>query len=176
MNTPTTLYTTILHSPLGLLYAVADDHALIYFGFEPFQSIAAQKPLFRSLIKKKPLLEQKNHILTLLEQELALYFKHPRITFTVPVRFVGSPFQQAVWHALKTIPYGKTQSYKEQAELIGKPSAYRAVGNANSANNIVIVVPCHRVIASDGSLGGYAGGLTYKELLLKHEMNHTQPL
>lgn len=182
-------YTTTPQSPLGPLYAVADNAALLYLGFEPFQSAAAQKSLFRSLIKNPTsptqstlkfsqtkatswhsiLQEQKNDVLLLLERELALFFNHQLTTFTVPIKLIGSPFQQAAWQVLTTIPYGQTLSYTQQAALLGKPRAYRAVGNANGANNMVIVVPCHRVIGADGGLGGYTGGLEYKSLLLKHE-------
>jgi O-6-methylguanine DNA methyltransferase len=88
----------------------------------------------------------------------------------VPVRFDrGTPFQQEVWNALRTIPVGETISYAELARRVGRPGAFRAVGAANGQNPVGVVVPCHRVIASDGSLGGYAGGLDRKRWLLAHE-------
>lgn len=88
---------------------------------------------------------------------------------TVPVKTGGTPFQQSVWTFLRTIPAGHTRSYQEQARAIGRGSAVRAVAGANGANPVGIVVPCHRVIGSDGSLTGYAGGIERKRWLLRHE-------
>lgn len=88
---------------------------------------------------------------------------------TIPVAPKGTSFQQQVWTALRTIPIGQTRSYRQIASAIGRPSAVRAVGAANGQNPIAVVVPCHRVIASDGTLCGYGGGLWRKEWLLKHE-------
>ncbi|MHB8232878.1 MAG: methylated-DNA--[protein]-cysteine S-methyltransferase [bacterium] len=87
----------------------------------------------------------------------------------IPVKTGGTPFQQEVWSALRSIPFGGTKSYKIQAAGIGKPSAIRAVALANASNPIGIVIPCHRIIGSDGSLTGYAGGLKRKRWLLEHE-------
>jgi len=88
----------------------------------------------------------------------------------VPVRFDrGTPFQQQVWHTLRTIPVGQTISYAELARRVGRPTGFRAVGSANGRNPIAVVVPCHRVIAADGTLGGYSGGLENKRWLLAHE-------
>lgn len=87
----------------------------------------------------------------------------------LPVARIGTPFQQAAWAALRTIPAGQTRSYGQQAALMGKPAATRAVGLANGANPIGIVVPCHRVIGSNGRLTGYAGGMDRKAWLLRHE-------
>ena len=88
----------------------------------------------------------------------------------IPVRFdTGTPFQQEVWHALRTIPVGETISYAELAHRVGRPTGFRAVGSANGRNPIAVVVPCHRVIAADGTLGGYSGGLDNKRWLLAHE-------
>lgn len=101
--------------------------------------------------------------------ELDQYFSGRCAAFTVPLHLVGTPFQQEVWHALLTIPFGHTASYGEIAHLLGRPSAARAVGGAVHRNPISIIVPCHRIIGSDGSLTGYAGGLHRKEWLLAHE-------
>lgn len=88
----------------------------------------------------------------------------------VEVRFdEGTPFQHEVWHALRTIPVGETISYAELARRVGRPTGFRAVGGANGRNPIAVVVPCHRVIAADGGLGGYSGGLDHKRWLLAHE-------
>lgn len=102
-------------------------------------------------------------------QELDEYFQGKRKTFDIPLRTHGTPFQEKVWAALRAIPYGEVRSYKEVAEAIGHPKAYRAVGMANNANPIFIIVPCHRVIGSDGSLTGYGGGLPMKKALLSLE-------
>ena len=101
--------------------------------------------------------------------ELEQYFAGSLRDFTVPIKLHGTPFQLAVWQELLKIPYGETRSYKDIALAIGKPKATRAVGGANHNNPISIIVPCHRVIASDGSLGGYGGGLDIKQWLLELE-------
>lgn len=104
-----------------------------------------------------------------LQQELDDYFAGRLTVFQTPLDPVGTPFQQQVWRALQAIPYGETRSYKAQAEFIGKPKAVRAVAAANGQNKISILIPCHRVIGSDGSLVGYAGGLARKRALLTLE-------
>jgi methylated-DNA-[protein]-cysteine S-methyltransferase len=97
------------------------------------------------------------------------YLAGKRKQFTVPIMLHGTEFQLAVWKALQSIPYGETRSYKEIAALIGRPKAVRAVGMANNRNPVSIIVPCHRVIGSDGSLTGYGGGLPLKQYLLELE-------
>lgn len=102
-------------------------------------------------------------------RELDDYFAGKRTRFTVPTAAHGTPFQQRVWAALRKIPYGATRTYGEQAEAIGSPRASRAVGLANGRNPIAIIVPCHRVIGSNGSLTGFGGGLHRKKFLLDLE-------
>lgn len=104
--------------------------------------------------------------------QLDEYFKGERLEFSVPFIREGTAFQQSVWQALTTVPYGKTASYKEIAILVGNEKAVRAVGTTNSKNLISIIVPCHRIIGANGKLTGYAGGLWRKEWLLEHEQNH----
>jgi O-6-methylguanine DNA methyltransferase len=104
-------------------------------------------------------------------RELQEYAEGRRKKFTVPLDLVGTPFQQKVWQALCEIPYGETRSYQQIARRVGNPKASRAVGMANHYNPVAIVVPCHRVIASDGSLGGYAGGLEMKRQMLRLEQS-----
>jgi len=101
--------------------------------------------------------------------ELVDYFTGQRQIFGVPLDLVGTPFQLAAWQALLAIPYGRTRSYAEQARAIGRPTATRAVAAANGQNKVSIVVPCHRVIGSDGSLTGFGGGLPRKQALLALE-------
>ncbi len=101
--------------------------------------------------------------------QLDEYFSGSRKDFTVKLKLRGTPFQIDVWNALRKIPYGETRTYKEIATQIGRPQAFRAVGQAIHNNPIAIVVPCHRVIGSDGSLTGFAGGLELKKRLLELE-------
>ncbi len=104
-----------------------------------------------------------------IQKQLTEYENGKRKVFELPLHLIGTDFQKQVWNALLEIPYGETRSYQEIAIRIGKPKALRAVGGACNRNPIGIIVPCHRVIGKNGSLTGYAGGLSYKELLLKHE-------
>jgi methylated-DNA-[protein]-cysteine S-methyltransferase len=101
--------------------------------------------------------------------QIAEYFAGDRREFDLPLAPQGSDFQQRVWETLRSIPYGETCTYRELAESIGRPGAFRAVGRANATNPISVIVPCHRVIGSDGSLTGYGGGLPVKEALLSLE-------
>ncbi|MZP30696.1 methylated-DNA--[protein]-cysteine S-methyltransferase [Heliobacterium undosum] len=102
-------------------------------------------------------------------QQLDEYFQGARQSFSLALALQGTAFQRRVWEALAAIPFGETRSYREIAEAIGNPKAVRAVGGANHNNPVGIIVPCHRVIGSDGSLTGYGGGLWRKEWLLNHE-------
>ena len=104
-----------------------------------------------------------------LKQEISEYYSGERCEFTVPLGASGTPWQRKVWEALRRIPFGETRSYSQVADMIGSPGAARAVGGANGCNRVPLVVPCHRVIAADGSLGGFSGGLHLKERLLEHE-------
>lgn len=104
-----------------------------------------------------------------LGSQLQRYFSGQLRQFDMPLDLVGTPFQQSVWHALLQIPYGKTWSYAEEAAYIGRPTAVRAVAAANGNNKVSLVVPCHRVIGSNGKLTGYGGGLPRKEWLLDLE-------
>ena len=104
-----------------------------------------------------------------IRRELGEYFAGTRRTFETPLATPGSEFQRAVWAELRTIPFGTTRSYAAQARAIGRPAAVRAVARANGDNRIAIVIPCHRVIGSDGQLTGYGGGLWRKQRLLDHE-------
>jgi methylated-DNA-[protein]-cysteine S-methyltransferase len=107
--------------------------------------------------------------------QLDEYFRGKRKTFTVKLQIQGTEFQKKVWKQLMKIPYAKTISYKDVAQAIGDEKAVRAVGGANGRNPVGIIVPCHRVIAHDGTLGGYGGGLWRKEWLLKHERKSEHP-
>jgi AraC family transcriptional regulator of adaptative response/methylated-DNA-[protein]-cysteine methyltransferase len=104
-----------------------------------------------------------------LRKQLAEYFDGSRKVFTIPLSTPGTPFQQAVWKELINIPFGTTRSYMEQSIALRKPESIRAVANANGMNRVSIIIPCHRVIGTDGSLTGYGGGLKRKRWLLDHE-------
>lgn len=155
-------YTTF-NSPLGKMTIQANDDGLMGAWFE------TQTTQPQDLGKKDP----KHPILILTINQLQEYFSHRREMFQLPLAAKGTEFQQQVWQALKTIPYGETWSYQQLAEAIGNPKAVRAVGLANGKNPISVIVPCHRVIGKQGKLTGYAGGLDRKAALLKLE--HWEP-
>jgi methylated-DNA-[protein]-cysteine S-methyltransferase len=108
-------------------------------------------------------------LLLQLEKELGEYFIGNRTSFNLPINPKGTPFQKSVWETLCTIPYAETISYATEAKLFGNPKAIRAVASANGRNPIAILIPCHRVIATGGGLGGYSGGIEKKEFLLQLE-------
>jgi AraC family transcriptional regulator of adaptative response/methylated-DNA-[protein]-cysteine methyltransferase len=111
-----------------------------------------------------------------LAEELERYFAGKLQEFTVPLIYPGTEFQVACWDYLRTIPYGATRSYADEARAVGKPSATRAVGSANGDNRIAVVIPCHRIVGSDGRLSGYGGGLWRKRFLLDLELKHRDDL
>lgn len=113
--------------------------------------------------------DAKHPLIVRAKKELKEYFSGNRKKFTLPLDPEGTPFQKNCWKVLRAIPYGATISYYEEAKRLGSPRAMRAVGYANGSNPIPIIVPCHRVIAKDGGLGGYAGGVRKKKLLLALE-------
>lgn len=116
---------------------------------------------------------QTTELLSMATIQLDEYFQGKRTIFSLPFKLTGTPFQLAVWKELQNIPYGQTTSYKEIAQKINKPKACRAVGMANNKNPLPIIIPCHRVIGSNGKLIGYAGGLKLKNYLLELEKSHT---
>ncbi|HTY94851.1 MAG TPA: methylated-DNA--[protein]-cysteine S-methyltransferase [Steroidobacteraceae bacterium] len=150
-----------MDSPVGRLTLVGGDAGLaaLLFGNDR----ASRRP-FGEMTE-----EVRYPVLVKAQRELEEYFTGRRRTFTVKLDATGTDFQQLVWDALRTIPYGQTRSYGQIAEQIGRRTAVRAVGAANHANPIAIIVPCHRVIGSNGKLTGYAGGLHIKARLLALE-------
>jgi len=108
-----------------------------------------------------------------LARQMEEYFQGIRTSFDIPYALRGTPFQKSVWAALCQIPYGQTRSYRDIAQAVGNPRAYRAVGMANHRNPVMLLVPCHRVIGADGSLGGYAGGIALKQFFLDLEKSHS---
>ncbi|MGB0373125.1 MAG: methylated-DNA--[protein]-cysteine S-methyltransferase [Opitutales bacterium] len=115
--------------------------------------------------------ETDSQIIEETKKQLEEYLNKGRTQFDIPILFAGSDFQRSVWNALLQIPYGETRSYSELAESLGNLKAIRAVASANGANSMSILVPCHRIIESNGGLGGYAGGLSVKRKLINLESN-----
>ena len=154
---------------VGTLTLVGDEQGIRHIGFP--------KDKYPLAINKK--WRQNPDLFTTIKSQLAAYFSGKRQTFDLPLNPAGTPFQLKVWAALQTIPYGQLVSYKWVAESIGKPRAVRAVGAANGRNPLPIVIPCHRVVGSDGSLTGFGGGLDLKQRLIHLEnpqvaMGHRQ--
>lgn len=152
-------------TPLGPMVAAASDDALVLLEFADRRMLEKQVKRVTKLFDAA-LVPGTNGVLEETERQLAAYFAGERETFDLPLDPRGTDFQQAVWRQLRTIPYGATRSYGEQAAAIGQPSAVRAVARANGDNRIAIVIPCHRVIGSDGKLTGYGGGVWRKKWLL----------
>lgn len=163
-----TLYSAEIESPVGRIVAIADSEKLYCVAFADQKNVdpAIKKLLFT---KNMTLTPGTSAPLKSLCPELTAYFNGSLTMFTTPIALHGTPFQQNVWNELVKIPYGQTQSYKEIAQKIGNEQACRAVAQANAHNPFVIVVPCHRVIAANGNLSGYNGGITRKQWLLEHE-------
>jgi len=160
LSTP--IHYDLLDTPIGALLLCADAHGLTQVQLPRETRAFAPPPHWRRDAAR----------LAETRAQFADYFAGRSRTFTLARAARGTPFQHAVWDALCEIPYGTTISYAELARRIGRPSAVRAVGAANGANPLAILVPCHRVIGADGTLTGYAGGLPMKQWLLAHERRH----
>ena len=154
-----------IDSPIGPLHLTSANKALtaIHHTFERLQDWNKNDVIFKN---------EKNIIIEKTIFQLTEYFNGKRKHFNIPIDLSGTNFQLKAWEALKNIPYAKTVSYSDQAKLIGNPKASRAIGNANNANPISIIVPCHRVIGKSGKLVGYGGGLDRKDYLLELEQNN----
>ena len=164
------LVRTQVATPLGSMVAVADYAALHLLEFENRVALTGE---LRRLERDSGLANfGSNNILEMMVRQLNDYFAGKSAVFKVPTFQRGTVLEEAVWQALKQIPPGQTRSYGDIARIIGQPEKSREVGKANGANNVAIVVPCHRVIGSDGSLVGYGGGLWRKKWLLDHERQY----
>lgn len=146
---------TYMDSPLGVIKVAGDSNAIKMVAFVTVKGEESEGVM--------PLVVRK------CKKQLLEYFKGTRTQFSIPVAAEGTDFQREVWQELLKIPFGKTTTYAKQSITLGDVKKIRAVGSANGKNPIVIIIPCHRVISTDGSLTGYAGGLDKKEWLLKHE-------
>ncbi len=157
-----------LDTPLGPMLAIADDSCLYLLEFVNRRALEREVERLRKRLKAA-VVPGSNAILDQISTEITAYFDGSLTRFKTPIRWFGSEFQQQLWSALIDIPYGSTTSYGALAKQIGRPDAVRAVGSANGHNQFSIIVPCHRVIAADGSLTGYGGGLDRKAWLIRHE-------
>jgi AraC family transcriptional regulator of adaptative response/methylated-DNA-[protein]-cysteine methyltransferase len=155
-------------SPVGPLIAGANDQGLCLLEFTDRRMLETQLETLRRRVGPV-LLPGRHRWLDALRTQLVEYFDGQRRDFDLPLVIRGTPFQEKVWRALLTIPYGETWSYRELAQRVGQPGASRAVGTANGMNRIAIVIPCHRVVNADGKLGGYGGGVWRKQVLLDLE-------
>jgi O-6-methylguanine DNA methyltransferase len=156
-----------IDSSLGPVQVAFDaDGAVIHLGFADHEF---REHLVAKVLHQKPAWHPDRDAMAHLREQLEAYAAGRRKAFEVPFRLHGSPFEQRVWAALQRIPFGETRSYGQLASALGDPKLSRAVGRANGANPVSILVPCHRVIGADGSLTGYAGGLPMKERLLRLE-------
>ena len=172
-----TIHSTIVSSPVGPLFLAASSRGLVALEFDarlPGQQTIRPNPRdLRSEAEpakgQRFRFEESATALREYVQQLEQYFERGRREFSFALDLRGTDFQKACWRALLAIPYGETRSYGDIARAVGKPQGFRAVGMANHRNPVAIVVPCHRVIASDGTLCGYGGGLDVKRKLLELE-------
>lgn len=170
----TFLHTQRFETPLGEVMACASSEGLCFLDFVNTQRLHKQLTALERVFGMG-IQESENPYIQQAKQELKAYFEGTLQSFQVPLHTPGTAFQQRVWQYLQTIPYGRTTSYQQEAEGIGQPTAMRAVANANGANRISILIPCHRVIGKSGELVGYGGGLERKKWLLEHEGALPQP-
>lgn len=159
---PSNLFTRSIATPIGRLDVVAHDTAVVSIWFEHDQHGGRPAPAVRVEPGEHPLLDRA-------VAQLEEYFAGTRTEFDLPLDPTGTAFQHQVWDALRRIPFGETITYGQQALMLGDRNKSRAVGAANGKNPIPIVVPCHRVVGSNGHLTGFAGGLDAKAWLLDHE-------
>lgn len=150
------------------MIAGANDNGICLFDFLQRTALPTIKNRVSSILSAD--FEAGNHpLFEKLEQELKEYFGGMRQSFSLPLQLCGTPFQIAVWQDLQSIPYGSVSTYLKQAQRLGNEKAVRAIATANGMNGLAIVVPCHRVVGSNGALTGYSGGLATKKWLLEHE-------
>ncbi|PWN69390.1 XRE family transcriptional regulator [Chryseobacterium phosphatilyticum] len=157
-----------IETTLGTMIACADENGICLLEFSDRKALPTELKDISKQSNANIIQGENPHFITL-ETQLYEYFEGKRTQFTVPLSPVGTAFQKQVWDNLKEIPYGTTRSYQEQSDILGNPKAVRAVANANGCNKISILIPCHRVIGSDGQLTGYGGGIWRKQKLLELE-------
>lgn len=153
---------------LGSMIVIADNTGLYLLEFADRPGLERKIERLRKKVNAT-LIPGETPIIKKIKKELLNYFNGKQSQFETPLILMGSSFQKSVWNTLQKIPPGETQSYLDVACAIKKPTACRAVANANGANQHALIIPCHRVINSNGALGGYAGGITRKQWLIEHE-------
>lgn len=162
-----------LDTPLGPMLAIANDKSLYLLEFVDRRGLEREIERLRKKTKSA-IIPGHAEPIDSINKELQLYFAGKLKHFQTPLFLLGSPFQRYVWDELVKIPPGETRSYAEIAKNIGRPSAFRAVAQANGSNQLAIIIPCHRVINTNGELGGYAGGLSRKAWLINHERTNSK--
>lgn len=163
-----TLMASMIETPLGPMLAIADEKALHLLEFPDRKGFKRDLAKFGQKLKAA-IVPGRTKAIDSIEKELSEYFKGKLKTFKTPIALLGTDFQKQVWLELQKIPSGETRSYAEIAESLGKPTAYRAVAQANGTNRLVIIIPCHRVINANGAIGGYGAGIPRKKMLLELE-------
>ncbi len=166
------ILTTKIETVLGTMIAGTVDEGICLLEFGDRKLLNSEYSDLKKYLATE-ITEGENMHTSMLRLQLNEYFKGERKEFDLKLIIPGTIFQQMVWNELLSIPYGVTRTYQEQAEALQKPDAVRAVANANGMNRIAIIIPCHRVIGSDGRLTGYGGGLKRKKWLLDHEKSHS---
>lgn len=164
-----------LETPLGTMLALADEQGLRLLEFTDRRGLERELVVLRRRLKCA-IVPGSSAVLDETRRQLARYFAGESLSFDLPLAPAGSDFQRRVWAELQRIPAGRTRSYKEMARRVCLPNGHRAVARANGSNVLALVIPCHRVIRSDGDLCGYAGGVWRKRRLLEHELKYTQAM
>lgn len=162
------LYKTSFESPLGEMLVIGNEKGLYLVEFQERLGLQRELEHLKKSLQTE-IIEGACASTNSIQEELKKYFRGDLKEFQTPVVLIGTPFQKRVWEGLADIPFGETRSYADVSKALGKPTAYRAVAQANGCNQLALIIPCHRVINSNGALGGYAGGLHRKEWLLRHE-------
>ena len=162
---------TTIETNVGTMVAVASEKGLCMLEFADYKLLNLELKQITNTFKTSPI-QEKNPIFNTIKEQLEEYFNGKRKIFDVPLDLVGTEFQKQVWLSLLKIPYGATTTYAKQAKDIGRPTSVRAVANANGKNKISIILPCHRVIGTNGSLTGYGGGIERKKKLLDLEKKY----
>ncbi|REC44691.1 methylated-DNA--[protein]-cysteine S-methyltransferase [Chryseobacterium pennipullorum] len=157
-----------IDTPLGEMIACAVNGGICLLEFTDRKNIEKQLKSLSKVLNAE-IVEKEHALFSQLEKELREYFEGKRKQFDIPLFTTGTEFQEKVWRLLREIPMGEIRTYKQQSEFLGNPKAIRAVGTANGINKIAILIPCHRVIGSNGALIGYAGGIWRKQKLLELE-------
>lgn len=157
-----------LTTPLGDMLAICDEEVLHLLEFVDYKNLRREVEKLCEKQKANMVLGE-NIVTNSIKEELQAYFAGKLQKFTIPIEILGTDFQKTVWRGLQKIEYGKTCSYAYLASSINRKASIRAAANANGANQLAVIIPCHRVIAANGNLAGYAGGVERKKWLLQHE-------